>query len=69
MSEHVKIDAADATPVSDMDAALAEIQRQMLARDEHIAQLEKRLDDQEYSVRRVLDMLIDWLENDQPEAG
>ena len=29
-----------------------------------IAELEKRLEDQEYSVRSVLDMLIDWLETD-----
>jgi hypothetical protein len=66
MSEHVKIDTDGATPVTDIDTAMAEIRQQLGARDDRIAELEKRLDDQEYSVRRVLDMLIEWLEDDQP---
>ena len=47
-----------------VETALAEIKRQLSARDDRIAELEKRLEDQEYSVRSVLDMLIDWLETD-----
>lgn len=66
MSEHVKIDTDGATPVTDIDTAMAEIRQQLGARDDRIAELEKRLDDQEYSVRRVLDMLIEWLEDEQP---
>ena len=68
MSEHIKIDTADATPATDIDAAMEAIQREITARDARIDQLEKRLDDQEYSVRRVLDMLIDWLESDEVAA-
>lgn len=69
MSEHVKFDAADATPVTDIDAAMQAIQREFDVRDDRIEQLEKRLDDQEYSVRRVLDMLIDWLESEQKTSS
>lgn len=47
-----------------VETALAEIKRQLSARDDRIAELEKRLENQEYSVRSVLDMLIDWLETD-----
>ena len=47
-----------------IETALEEIRRQLGARDDRIAELEKRLEDQEYSVRSVLDMLIDWLETD-----
>jgi len=47
-----------------IETALADIKQQLCARDERIAELEKRLEDQEYSVRSVLDMLIDWLESD-----
>lgn len=47
-----------------VETALAEIKRQLSARDDRIAELEKRLENQEYSVRSVLDMLIDWLEAD-----
>ena len=47
-----------------VETALAEIKRQLCARDDRIAELEKRLENQEYSVRSVLDMLIDWLETD-----
>ncbi len=47
-----------------IEFALAEIKQQLGARDDRIAELEKRLEDQEYSVRSVLDMLIDWLETD-----
>lgn len=47
-----------------VESALDEIKRQLSARDDRIAELEKRLEDQEYSVRSVLDMLIDWLETD-----
>ena len=68
MSEHVKIDTADATPATDIDAAMQAIQREIEVRDDRIEQLEKRLDDQEYSVRRVVEMLIDWLENDEVAA-
>ena len=68
MSEHVKIDTADATPATDIDAAMQAIQREIEVRDDRIEQLEKRLDDQEYSVRRVVEMLIDWLENDETAA-
>ena len=68
MSEHLKIDTADATPATDIDAAMQAIQREIDVRDDRIEQLEKRLDDQEYSVRRVLDMLIDWLESEQSTA-
>jgi septal ring factor EnvC (AmiA/AmiB activator) len=55
-----------------IETALAEIKQQLGARDDRIAELEKRLEDQEYSVRSVLDMLIDWLETDTnpaPETG
>ena len=41
-----------------LEFALAEIKQQLDARDDRIAELEKRLEDQEY----VLDMLVDWLE-------
>lgn len=68
MSEHIKIDTADATPATEIDAAMEAIQREINVRDNRIEQLEKRLDDQEYSVRRVLDMLIDWLESDEVAA-
>lgn len=64
MSEHVKLDTATAQPAEHINAALAEIQRELNVRDERISNLEKRLDDQEYSVRRVLDMLIEWFETD-----
>ncbi|WP_067599423.1 hypothetical protein [Altererythrobacter ishigakiensis] len=47
-----------------VETALADIKRQLSARDDRIAELEKRLENQEYSVRSVLDMLIDWLETD-----
>ena len=47
-----------------IEFALAEIKQQLDARDDRIAELEKRLEDQEYSVRSVLDMLVDWLETD-----
>ena len=47
-----------------LEFALAEIKQQLDARDDRIAELEKRLEDQEYSVRSVLDMLVDWLEMD-----
>jgi septal ring factor EnvC (AmiA/AmiB activator) len=47
-----------------LEFALAEIKQQLDARDDRIAELEKRLEDQEYSVRSVLDMLVDWLETD-----
>ncbi|RGP40499.1 hypothetical protein BPTFM16_00784 [Altererythrobacter insulae] len=47
-----------------VETALEEIKQQLSARDDRIAELEKRLEDQEYSVRSVLDMLIDWLETD-----
>lgn len=55
-----------------IETVLAEIKQQLGARDDRIAELEKRLEDQEYSVRSVLDMLIDWLETDTnpaPETG
>jgi len=68
MSEHVNLDPARAEPVPFIDQAMAEIEHQLTARDEKIAELEKRLDDQEYSVRRVLDMLIEWLE-EEPRTG
>ena len=68
MSEHIKIDTADATQATEIDAAMEAIQREITVRDDRIDQLEKRLDDQEYSVRRVLDMLIDWLESDEVAA-
>lgn len=48
-----------------IESALAEIKQQLSTRDDRIAELEKRLEDQEYSVRSVLDMLIEWLETDQ----
>lgn len=66
MSEHFFIDPATATPAPDIAQALAEVARQMSERDERIASLEQRLEDQEYSVRRVLEMLIEWLE-EQPD--
>ena len=47
-----------------LETALAEIKRQLSARDHRISELEKRLENQEYSVRSVLDILIDWLETD-----
>lgn len=47
-----------------LEFALAKIKQQLDARDDRIAELEKRLEDQEYSVRSVLDMLVDWLETD-----
>ena len=47
-----------------LEFALAELKQQLDARDDRIAELEKRLEDQEYSVRSVLDMLVDWLETD-----
>ena len=47
-----------------LEFALAEIKQQLDARDDRIAELEKRLEDQEYSVRSVLDMLVVWLETD-----
>ena len=56
MSEHEKSEH--------VESALEEIKQQLSARDDRIAELEKRLEDQEYSVRSVLDMLIDWLETD-----
>ncbi len=45
-----------------INSALAAIERQFAERDAKIAGFEQRLDDQEYSVCRVLDMLIEWLE-------
>lgn len=52
-----------------IETALAEIKQQLGARDDRIAELEKRLEDQEFSVRSVLDMLIDWLETDTNSAS
>lgn len=68
MSEHIQIDTENAELAVDINAALEEIERQINERDDRIAKLEARLDDQEYSVRRVLEMLIDWLE-DEPKPG
>lgn len=64
MSEHVNLDPATAEPAPFIEEVMAELERQITARDDKITELEKRLDDQEYSVRRVLDMLIDWLEEE-----
>lgn len=68
MSEHVYLDPASAEPAPFINQAMAEIERQLTARDAKIVALEKRLDEQEYSVRRVLDMLIEWLE-EEPRPG
>lgn len=67
MSKHVYLDPAIAEPAPQIDEIMGQIAEQLLVRDERISELEKRIDDQEYSVRRVLDMLIDWLE-DEPRA-
>lgn len=67
MSKHVHLDPATAEPAPHIEEIMGQIAEQLLVRDERISELEKRLDDQEYSVRRVLDMLIDWLE-DEPAA-
>lgn len=64
MTEHVRLDPQTAERASHIETALAEVERQLGARDDRISELEQRLEDQEYSVRRVLDMLIDWLEDD-----
>lgn len=45
-----------------IEAALAAIEQRMAEQDGRVALLEQRLEEQEYSVRRVLDLLIDWLE-------
>ena len=46
----------------DLPAALAE-------RDARIAKLEARLEDQEQSVRQILALLIEWLEENEPSQA
>ena len=60
---------SDVHQEAQIETALAEIKQQLGARDDRIAELEKRLEDQEFSVRSVLDMLIDWLEADTNSAS
>ena len=68
MSKHDPIDIENAGPATAVEEVMAEIERQLNERDDRIAQLEGRLDNQEYSVRRVLEMLIDWLEVEDATA-
>ncbi|MGQ7829211.1 hypothetical protein [Altererythrobacter sp. Z27] len=68
MSDEIHDKPTLAGKAAKINGALAAIERQLAERDEKIADLEQRLEDQEYSVRRVLDMLIEWLE-DEPGKG
>lgn len=68
MTKHVQLDPHAASAAPDINAAMAAIEQQLNARDAKIAALEQRLDEQEYSVRRVLEMLVDWLEEDGTHA-
>lgn len=68
MTKHVQLDPQAASTAPDINAAMAAIEQQLNARDAKIAALEQRLDEQEYSVRRVLEMLVDWLEEDGTHA-
>lgn len=47
-----------------MDPANAAFAEQLAQRDARIAELESRLDNQEESLRHMLTMLIEWLEED-----
>ncbi len=47
-----------------IEAALAAIEQRMTEQDGRVALIEQKLEDQEYSVRRVLDLLIEWLEGE-----
>lgn len=64
MSEENLDQSTNVGRAAKINGALAAIERQLAERDAKIAGLEQRLDDQEYSVRRVLDMLIEWLEEE-----
>jgi putative secretion ATPase (PEP-CTERM system associated) len=63
--------AEDASPVQPIRVELAEVDTQQaesvrdLALDRRLAAIEERLDEQERALRRVLTLLVDWVEKDQ----
>lgn len=67
MSEMSKIDAHLVQDVETVEFAPNDLAAMLAERDARIAELERRLHDQEYSLRRVLDMLIEWLEQEPQE--
>lgn len=44
------------------DDQIKELQQLLVDRDQRIAALETRLDEQEQSIRHILTMLIEWME-------
>ena len=67
MSEMSKINAHIAQDVETVEFAPNDFSAMLAERDARIAELENRLENQEYSMRRVLDMLIEWLEQEPQE--
>ncbi|TNE46313.1 MAG: hypothetical protein EP341_10080 [Sphingomonadales bacterium] len=67
MSEMSKIDAHLAQDAKTVEFEPNEFSAMLAERDARIADLENRLENQEYSLRRVLDMLIEWLEQEPQE--
>lgn len=69
MSDNTTIDLSASERAARIEAALAAIELRMSEQDGRVALIEQRLEEQEYSVRRVLDLLIDWLEGEARPAG
>ena len=64
MSDDTTIDQSASERAARIEAALAAIELRMSEQDGRVALIEQRLEEQEYSVRRVLDLLIGWLEGE-----
>lgn len=69
MSDDTTTELSASDRAARIEAALAAIERRMTEQDGRVALIEQRLEEQEYSVRRVLDLLIEWLEADPAPAG
>lgn len=66
MSDEAQSELSAAARAAMIEQSLAAIERAMSEQDDRLSLIEQRLEDQEYSVRRVLDLLIEWLEEGAP---